>query len=41
MSRKQLVTLLGAACASLVLAACIPIPADDADLYFGLSPIHI
>ena len=35
MSRKQLVTLLGAACASLVLAACIPIPADDADLYFG------
>ena len=24
-----------AACASLVLAACIPIPADDADLYFG------
>ena len=35
MNRKQLVTLLGAACASLVLAACIPIPADDADLYFG------
>ncbi len=24
-----------AACASLLLAACIPIPADDADLYFG------
>ena len=24
-----------AACASLVLAACIPSPADDADLYFG------
>ncbi|WP_454899622.1 DUF4853 domain-containing protein [Actinomyces sp.] len=35
MSRKQLVALLGAGCASLVLAACIPIPADDADLYFG------
>ena len=24
-----------AACTSLLLAACIPIPADDADLYFG------
>ena len=35
MSRKQLVALLGAACASLVLAACIPRPPDDADLYFG------
>ena len=37
MSRKQLVTLLGTACASLVLAACIPSPPDDADLYFGRS----
>ena len=32
MSRKQLVTLLGAACASLVLAACIPSLPDDAEL---------
>ena len=37
MSRKQLVALLGAACASLVLAACIPRPPDDAELYFGRS----
>ena len=37
MSRKQLVTLLGAACASLVLAACIPSLPDDAELYFGRS----
>ena len=35
MSRKQLVTILGAAGASLVLAACIPSLPDDADLYFG------
>lgn len=37
MSRKQLVTLRGAACASLVLAACIPSLPDDAELYFGRS----
>ena len=35
MSWKQLVTLRGAGSATLLLAACIPIPADDADLYFG------
>ena len=35
MSRKQLVTLLGAGSAALLLAACIPSPPDDAELYFG------
>ena len=35
MNRKRLVALMSSACASLLLAACIPIPADDADLYFG------
>ena len=37
MSRKQLIALMGAACASLLLAACIPSPPDDAELYFGRS----
>ena len=35
MSRKQLVTLLGAACASLLVSACIPSLPDDGSLYFG------
>lgn len=35
MSRKRLVTLLGAACASLLLAACVPGLSDDGSLYFG------
>ena len=37
MSRKQLVTLLGAGSAALLLAACIPSLPDDAELYFGRS----
>ena len=37
MSRKRLVILLGAACASLLLSACIPSLPDDAELYFGRS----
>ena len=35
MSRKRLVTLLGAACASLLLAACVPGLSDDGSQYFG------
>lgn len=35
MSRKQLVTLLGAACTSLLFAACVPGLSDDASQYFG------
>ena len=35
MSRKRLVTMLGAACASLLLAACIPGLSDDGSQYFG------
>ena len=35
MSRKRLVTMLGAACASLLLAACIPGLFDDGSQYFG------
>lgn len=35
MSRKRLVMLLGAACASLLLSACIPSLPDDGSLYFG------
>ena len=37
MSRKQLVALLGAACVSWLLAACVPGLSDDAGLYFGRS----
>ena len=35
MNRKQLAALMSSACVSLVLAACIPSPPDDAELYFG------
>ena len=35
MNRKQLAALMSSAGASLVLAACIPSPPDDAELYFG------
>ena len=35
MSRKQLVTLLGAGCASLLLAGCVPGLSNDASQYFG------
>ena len=35
MSRKRLVTMLGAACVSLLLAACVPGLFDDGSQYFG------
>ena len=35
MSRKRLVALMSSACASLLLAACIPGLSDDGSLYFG------
>ena len=35
MSWKRLVTLLGAACASLLLAGCVPGLVDDGSRYFG------
>ena len=35
MSRKQLVALMSAACASLLLAGCVPGLSDDASQYFG------
>lgn len=41
MSRKRLVTMLGAACASLLLAACVPGLSDDSDLYFERSSGNI